>query len=101
MTSSETDRFDQQLEKGSALQGFAAASQRIGRKQLQKLRPRDERGRYRAIAAVEQSGKGWYTLVYGMTLVLYSLPLRQGLLGYASKTTMGFMPPALGAWLEK
>ena len=37
---------------------------------------------------------GWHTLVYGMTLVLYSLPLRQGLLGYAQQTTRGFIQAA-------
>jgi urease accessory protein UreF len=37
---------------------------------------------------------GWHTLVYGLTLALYSLPLRQGLLGYAHQTTRGFIHAA-------
>lgn len=88
--------FDQQLASEPALKDFAAASQRIGRGQLQKLRPlRDERVVQRYLAAVESDqAHGWHTLVYGMTLVLYSLPLRQGLLGYAHQTTRGFIQAA-------
>lgn len=88
--------FDQQLANEPALKDFAAASQRIGRVQLQKLRPlRDERVVQRYLAAVESDqAHGWHTLVYGMTLVLYSLPLRQGLLGYAHQTTRGFIQAA-------
>jgi len=88
--------FDQQLASEPALKDFAAASQRIGRVQLQKLRPlRDERVVQRYLAAVESDqAHGWHTLVYGMTLVLYSLPLRQGLLGYAQQTTRGFIQAA-------
>ncbi len=88
--------FDQQLGNEPALKDFAAASQRIGRGQLQKLRPlRDERVVQRYLAAVEGGqAHGWHTLVYGMTLVLYSLPLRQGLLGYAHQTTRGFIQAA-------
>ena len=88
--------FDLQLAAEPALKNFAAASQRIGREQLQKLRPlRDERVVQRYLAAVESGqAHGWHTLVYGMTLVLYSLPLRQGLLGYAQQTTRGFIQAA-------
>lgn len=88
--------FDQQLAAEPALKSFAGASQRIGREQLQKLRPlRDERVVQRYLAAVESGqAHGWHTLVYGMTLVLYSLPLRQGLLGYAHQTTRGFIHAA-------
>lgn len=97
--------FDQQLVNEPALQAFGAASRRIGCEQLQKLRPlRDERVVQRYLAAVE-SGQayGWHTLVYGMTLVLYSLPLRQGLLGYAHQTTRGFIHAAARArgWKER
>jgi urease accessory protein UreF len=88
--------FDQQLGNEPALRDFASASERVGRAQLQKLRPlRDERMVQRYLAAVESGqAHGWHTLVYGMTLVLYSLPLRQGLLGYAHQTTRGFIHAA-------
>jgi hypothetical protein len=48
---------------------------------------RDERTAQRYLAAV-QSGQahGWHTMVYGVTLAVYSLPLRQGLLHYAQET---------------
>ena len=85
--------FDQQLANEPEWRDFTSASRRVGLAQLQKLRPlRDERGAQRYLAAVEiGEAHGWHTLVYGMTLVLYSLPLRQGLLGYAHQTTRGFI----------
>jgi urease accessory protein UreF len=88
--------LDQELGAAAVPKDFAAASQRIGRAQLQKLRPlRDERMVQRYLTAVsENQAHGWHTLVYGMTLVLYSLPLRQGLLGYAHQTTRGFIHAA-------
>lgn len=88
--------FDQQLAREPGLRDFTSASQRVGLAQLQKLRPlRDERGVQRYLTAVESGqAHGWHTLVYGMTLVLYSLPLRQGLLGYAHQTTRGFIHAA-------
>jgi len=92
----ELTAFDQQLASETALQDFASASQRVGRAQLQKLRPlRDERIVQRYLASVETGeAHGWHTLVYGLTLVVYSLPLRQGLLGYAQQTTRGFIHAA-------
>src|SRR6059036_439186 len=85
--------LDGQLAKETLLQQFAAASQRVGQYQLQKLRPlRDQRIVQRYLQAVESAeAHGWHTLVYGVTLAIYSLPLRQGLLGYAHQTTRGFI----------
>ena len=71
--------LDRQLARETLLQRFATASQRVGKTQLKRLRPlRDQR------------------LVYGLTLALYSLPLRQGLLSYAQQTTRGFILSASG-----
>jgi urease accessory protein UreF len=72
---------------------FARASRRVGQFQLRKLRPlRDERLLRRYLGVVEGGGAyGWHTLVYGVTLAIYSLPLRQGMLGYAHQTTRGFI----------
>jgi urease accessory protein UreF len=88
--------LDQQLSNEPALRDFAAASRRVGRAQLQRLRPlRDERIVQRYLQAVEDDGAhGWHTLVYGLTLAVYSLPVRQGLLGYAHQTTGGFIHAA-------
>lgn len=91
--------FDQRLSHEPALHDLAAASQRVGLAQLQKLRPlRDERGVQRYLAAAESGeAHGWHTLVYGLTLAIYSLPLRPGLLGYAHQTTRGFILAAARA----
>ena len=85
--------LDQSLAAQPLLSEFAAASRRVGQTQLRKLRPlRDERVVRRYLEAVENgSACGWHTLVYGLTLAVYSLPLRQGLLGYAHQTTRGFI----------
>jgi urease accessory protein UreF len=88
--------LDKSLANEPALKQFAAASHRIGQAQLQKLRPlRDERVVQRYLQAVtDGEAQAWHTLVYGLTLVVYSLPLRQGLLGYAQQTTRGFIQAA-------
>jgi urease accessory protein UreF len=85
--------LDQQLAGEPLLKNFAQASCRVGQSQLQKLRPlRDQRSVQRYLQAVENGdAHGWHTLVYGLTLAVYSLPLRQGLLGYAHQTTRGFI----------
>jgi urease accessory protein UreF len=85
--------LDRQLAGESILREFAPASRRVGQYQLQKLRPlRDQRLVQRYLSAVEQgTAHGWHTLVYGVTLAIYSLPLRQGLLGYAQQTTCSFI----------
>jgi len=89
-------QFDVQLNSEDNLRLFANASERVGRAQLQKLRPlRDQRIVQRYLAAVENDeARGWHTIVFGMTLAIYSLPLRQGLLGYAFQTTRGFIHSA-------
>ena len=88
--------LDQRLSSEPLLQNFAAASRRVGQGQLQQLRPlRDLRIVQRYLAAVDSGeAHGWHTLVYGLTLAVYSLPLRQGLLGYAHQTTRGFIHSA-------
>ena len=88
--------LDRRLAGEPVLQAFAPASRRVGQSQLRKLRPlRDERVVQRYLQAVESDqADGWHTLVYGLTLAVYSLPLRQGLLGYAHQTTRGFIHSA-------
>lgn len=85
--------LDQELRGQPILQTFAGASRRVGQAQLQKLRPlRDQRIVRRYSHAVDIGlAHGWHTLVYGMTMQIYSLALRQGLLGYAHQTTRGFI----------
>ena len=85
--------FDRQLGREPVLKPFAEASRRVGQCELEKLRPlRDERMVRRYLEAVGRSeADAWHTLVYGLTLALYSLPLRQGLIGYGFQTTRGFI----------
>ncbi len=90
--------LDRQLAQEPLLHGFATASQRVGKTQLKRLRPlRDQRLVQRYMHAV-QSGEAhaWHTVVYGVILSLYSLPLRPGLLSYAHQTALGFIRSAAG-----
>jgi urease accessory protein UreF len=89
----ELAEFDRQLADEPALKPFANASRRAGQTELLRLRPlRDERIVRRYLETIERGeANGWHTLVYGLTLALYSIPLRQGLLGYGFQTTRGFI----------
>jgi len=85
--------FDRQLTEEAALKSFASASQRVGQAQLRRLRPlRDHRLLQRYLRAVDDRlAFGWHTLVYGLTLSVYSLPVLQGLSSYEKQTLLGFM----------
>ena len=85
--------FDQQLATETALKPFANASRRVGQAQLKRLRPlRDHRLLQRYLRAVDDGlANGWHTLVYGLTLSVYSLPVLQGLNSYEKQTLLGFM----------
>jgi urease accessory protein UreF len=85
--------LDRGLAAEPRLRTFSEPSRRIGQAQLRRLRPlRDQRMVRRYLDAVNSGlANGWHTLVYGLTLEVYSLPLRQGLLGYAHQTTRGFI----------
>ena len=85
--------LDQRLADEPKLREIAEGSRRVGQAQLKKLRPlRDERLVQRYLRAVEEGhAQGWHTLVYGVTLAIYSLPLQQGLLGYSHQTTRGLI----------
>ena len=86
-------QLDRQLRELPRLAPFATASQTIGRTYLRRLRPlRDQRLVRRYLQAVERGDAGgWHTLVFGVVLSVYSIPLRQGLLGYGLQTLSGFL----------
>jgi len=90
--------LDRQLAHEPLLQCFATASQRVGKTQLKRLRPlRDQRLVQRYLHAVQTGeAQAWHTVVYGVILSLYSLPLRSSLLSYAQRTTLGFIRSAAG-----
>src|ERR1041385_4180187 len=89
--------FDKEVSREPLLRSFASASERVGQCHLKRLRPlRDVRLIQRYIRAVEAGdAHGWHTLVYGMTLSVYSLPVRQGLASYERQTLRGFMNAAV------
>jgi urease accessory protein UreF len=85
--------LDERLAKDPATRKFALASCRVGQRQLSKLRPmRDQRLVQRYLAALEAGqARAWHTLVYGVSLAMFSLPLRQGLQHYIEQTMRGFI----------
>lgn len=85
--------LDARLARDTAIRKFALASCRVGQRQLSRLRPmRDQRLVQRYLAAIaEGRARGWHTLVYGVSLAMFSLPLRQGLQNYIEETTRGFI----------
>jgi urease accessory protein UreF len=88
--------LDRQLAGETMIRDFALASCRVGQRQLSKLRPmRDQRIVQRYLAAIEAGeARGWHTLVYGVSLAMFSLPLRQGLQNYIEQTARGFIDRA-------
>lgn len=87
--------LDQRLGNEARLSPFASASRQTGALQLQRLKPlRDLRTVQRYLTAVESGqASGWHTLAYGLTLAVYSFPLRQGLLHYGRETLSAFARP--------
>ena len=88
--------LDRQFEEAHDKIPFAESSRRAGRIQLKCLRPlRDNRVVQRYLKALESGdATGWHTVVYGLMLSLYSIPLRQGLLHYATQTQSSFIHSA-------
>jgi urease accessory protein UreF len=95
--------LDQRIAAQPRLAAFASASRAIGKLQLERLRPlRDERTVQRYLTAVKLGqAHGWHTLVYGLTLAVYSIPLRQGLLHYAREAISGLAHASGGSCLLK
>lgn len=80
--------LDRTLSNQAWLKPYEQDSRAAGRLHLERLKPlRDQRGVRRYISAIEAGeGSGWHSLVAGVALGLYSLPLRQGLMDYALHT---------------
>jgi len=85
--------YDNEIAAEPALVPFASASRRVGQAQLKRFRPlRDVRLVQRYLRAVDGGqAHGWHTLVYGVTLAIYSLPILQGVVSYERQTLMGFI----------
>lgn len=79
-------RFGQDLPPG-----LAKASCCVGRRQLSRLRGlRDQRVVRRYLDAIEDGrARGWSPIVYGLVLAVFGIPLRQGLVHYATAVLRG------------
>lgn len=92
--------LDQSLAREKHLAPFADASRVIGQFQLKRLGPlRGERVLQKYQAAIDEGkAQGWHTLVYGLTLAIYSLPVRQGLIHYAQQILRGYLESAAASF---
>lgn len=75
---------------------FSEASFRVGRRQLSKLRGlRQERVIHHYWKAIEKgTAQGWHPVVFGVVLGVYHLPLRTGLIQFASHSLEGMVTSA-------
>ena len=75
---------------------FELASRHVGKRQLNRMRPLKDLKIIQRYCEAVNDGKahGWHTLVYGLVLSAYSIPLRQGLLHYGKQTLGGFIHSA-------
>lgn len=88
--------LDKRLAREPRLKEFQLASRAVGKRQLNRMRAmKDLRvlQRYRDLVN-DGKARGWHTLVYGLVLSAYSIPLRQGLLHYGRQTLGGFIDSA-------
>lgn len=83
--------LDRSSSQVTELRELAGTSARVGRLQLEQLRPlRDQRLVQRYWEAVEGgTASGHHWVVYGLTLAIFSVPLRQGLLDFGRGTLIG------------
>jgi urease accessory protein UreF len=72
---------------------LAEASQSVGRTHLRRMQPlRGERRVQRYWRAVQRGeARAWHTVVYGLVLAVYGLPLRPGLVSFGCETVRGFV----------
>ncbi len=90
--------LDRNWKADAQLGPFAEASFRAGRRQLNRLQGlRGERliERYRAAINAGEAW-GWHPIVFGLVLAVYQLPLRQGLLQFATHSLAGLASAAEG-----
>jgi urease accessory protein UreF len=77
--------------------GMEEASWRVGRRQLNRLRPlRDLRVVQKYLSALDAGTvRGWHPMVFGVVLAAFGIPLRQGLVHYATQTATGWCDAVL------
>jgi urease accessory protein UreF len=87
--------LDRRLSANYGRSAFADASRHVGRTQLRRLRPLRDRTAQRYLQAVEAGeATGWHVVVYGLLLALFSMPLRQALGHYATRTQFSLLESA-------
>jgi urease accessory protein UreF len=93
---SELIALDKLHAPGGLAEQLAESSQIVGRTHLRRMRPlRGERRVQRYWRAVQRGeAHGWHTIVYGLVLAVYGMPLRQGLLSFGARTVRGFIHSA-------
>lgn len=85
--------LDRSLKRAMIDEALASASVRVGRNQLRRMRAlRHERVVTKYWDAVRNGdANAWHTVVFGIVLAVYSIPIRQGLTHYTQQTVRGFL----------
>ena len=80
--------FDQEFGKTLRLGKLTQPSREAGKRQLKRMQPlRDHKVVQKYLRAHENgSAAGWHSIVYGLTMAVYAIPLRQALMNYSEKT---------------
>ncbi len=88
--------LDHELSKDSTLKGFSEASRWVGQCHARPMRGmRDHRVVWRYCDAIRLgAANGWHSVVYGVVLAAFSIPLRQGLVNYCERIVGGFVESA-------
>jgi urease accessory protein UreF len=88
--------LDRALTQDPGLREFAQASRRVGRNHLRRLRPlHDQKALQKYLLASDENRVlPWHTVVFGISLGLYSIPFRQGLVHYVERTLTGWVTAA-------
>lgn len=88
--------LDQSLAKKPEMRVFSESSQWIGQCHAKTMRGmKDHRTVWRYSDAIRaKKAFGWHTVVYGVVLAAFSIPVRQGIVNYCERVINGFADSA-------
>lgn len=88
--------LDQEIASKPMAEEFRGASRNVGHRQLNRLKPCKDLRVVQLYREAVNAGRaqGWHTIVFGLVLSSFSLPLRQGLLHYGQRTMSRFIESA-------
>lgn len=88
--------LDKEMAAEPMAEELRSASRNVGHRQLNRLKPCKDLRVVQLYREAVNAGRaqGWHTIVFGLVLSSFSLPLRQGLLHYGQRTMNRFVDSA-------